>query len=437
PVLFSKSRGNTIDVNNLAKWFGIKYLFLEDKLDPIEKYKNDPENWKLVDKAGVWQFDKAPEMYSWTVRKPALLVIGSKVKRAFEPFFRVSVNGGFSYDDGWLVPGKENVDDYSLDELKKFDTLVLFGYSYKNRGNAFNMLSKYVKEGGNLFISSGWQYVDKDWKIKKAPEFFPVEDLEWSTKYDKNSHYLMEDKEIGGNIDLSKFSPLEWSNQAWGVSVPSTGKREWARTVLSVDGKPLVVVGKYGNGKVMWTGINWPGHISTYNFNKEEMKFFNNILRYLSETGVEDEKLQTQKMQAIRNYPDKVTFIFNDSTTNNSTLYWRESQFENWHAKLINAKGETKDIKIYKAGPGLMLMRLPPIDSKSKLLLEFSTGLRTLFGRVISVLTLLGLLLYVIFGEKLFKFLTSRISLKLKNRLPKTKISMLKWLNTSEEEEKY
>ena len=436
-ALFTENTGNTINVNNIVKWFGIKYLFFNNTVDKLDKYKEDQKNWKEIDKAGIWQFADPTEMYSWTVQKPASLVIGSLKKRAFEPLFRVAINGGIPYEDNWLVQGKENVDDYSLSELKKFDSLILYGYSYKDRNNAFKMLDQYVKEGGNLYISTGWQYTDRDWKSDKTPDFFPVEYLVWSSDYDQNLPLEIENKEIAGNIDIGEFSPLKWNNLPWGVSISTTNLRSWAKPVLSLNEKPLIAGGTYGKGRVVWSGLDLIGHVSTYEYNKEEMLFINNLFKWLNSSRIDDEKLQTQKLTIRRDNPDKVEFTFNDSTSNNSTLFWRETQFPNWKATLITPKGDSTDIKIYKGGPGFMLMRLPAVNNGSKLTLEFKTGFRTFAGRLISIITLFTLLAYLIMGSKftniIFRPFKSVIK-RAKNLLYRSKKELI---NRSDEEETY
>ena len=431
-VFFSENTGNTINVNNLAQWFGIKYLFLEDKLDFIEKYAEDSENWELVDEAGVWKFNDATALYSWTTDKPAILVIGSKEKAAFEPVFRTSINGAFDYEDGWLVQGKENIDDYTLQELKKFDTVFLYGYSYKNRRKAFKLLDEYVSGGGNLFINTGWQFVDADWELEDTPDFFPVDGLTWSTEYGSGSRYLLEDEGVGGKVDVSLFGPLEWNGLPWGLSLPITGKRDWTRTVLSVDGKPIVVAGAYGQGKVIWTGFNLLGHINTYDFNKEEVKFFGNLLRWFGAGDLDEELLQTAKMGVLRRHPDRVEFVFHEATQKVSTLYWREAEFPNWKAKLT-AGGKAQKVKIYRAGPGFMFMRLPPLGVGSSLVLEFKIGTETTLGRILTALTLLVLLLYVVSGERYLKLGRKPLS----KWSEKRKALVKSWWSKEDEEEEY
>jgi hypothetical protein len=386
----------------MAQYFGTKYVFLEELLNPLDKYKNDPQHWERIDEAGIWKFKPAPEMYSWTITKPAVLVIGSQKARAYEPFFRVSVNGGYNYDDGILVQGKENIDSYNLAELKKFNSVVLFGYSYNNRNAAYRMLDQYVKEGGNLYISTGWQFTDKDWQLKDSPEFFPVNGVTWSAEQKPDGTYTIDNAEIGARVNPSALPPLTWGNEAWGVSIPRGGIKEWAKPVLTYDGTPLIVAGTYGNGRVVWSGVNLPGHIHAFGYLNDEITLFNNILRWLGHGQPGEEETQTQKMTIARDYPDKVQFTFTEGATSESLLYWRETEYPSWNATLIQPNNQKQKVAIYRAGPGFMLMRLPALTSGSQLILEFHPGLRTFFGRILSCITLITLIAYVVFGTKIF-----------------------------------
>lgn len=399
-VFFSQNTGNTTNVNNMAKWFGINYLFLDNQLDSLEKYAADTAMWEKVDEAGIWKFNGATKLYSWTKNKPSFLVIGSKEKQAYEPIFRTGVNGGLDYDNAWLVQGKENIDDYSLEELQRFDGLILFGYSYKSQRQAFKLLDDFVSKGGNLVLNTGWQYVDKDWEITKAPDVFPVTDLTWSTAHGVNAVFEILDPELQ-TIDPSLFSPLKWGDEAWGVSTPKGGLKEWAQPVLKVGDTLVAAKGAYGNGKVVWFGWNIHGHLSTYKFNQYELDFYRGLMDYILPQEIEDENTLGQQVAITRKNPDMVTFALNQSVAQKSTLYWRESVYPNWQATLIS-KGKKHPIPIYKGGPGFMLMRLPPVGSGDRIELVFTSGWRTWGGYIISFVTLVGLVLYGIRGGKIF-----------------------------------
>lgn len=404
-VFFSENTGNTLNVNNLAQWFGIKYLFLEDKLDYLPKYEADSDHWQKVDEAGVWQFSEPTELYSWTVDKPTVLVIGSEEKVAFEPVFRTAVAGGYNYEEGWLVQGSGRVDDYSLEELEHFDTVVLYGYDYAQRRQAQALMDQYVRGGGNLLISTGWQYVDADWELAMTPDFFPVMDLTWSTEFEPTSRYELSGPEFARGVEIENFDPLSWQGQAWGVSVPTKGLRDWAKPVLSVAGVPVVAAGEYGEGKVVWMGFNVLGHINTYDDNVAETLFFGNLLRWFGTGNLAEETERSARVQMERPNPDLVTFTFTQAEPEPSTFYWREAVFANWRARVIRG-GQAEKVEVYSAGPRFMLLQLPPLAQGDRLELAFKPGGRTYLGRGLSLVAIMGLILYLVKGGNGVKRLT-------------------------------
>lgn len=434
---------NTIPVANMAKYFGTKYVLASEFHKQTEKYEKNPKDWEKVDEQGFYKLKDSPQLYSWSVKKPSILVIGNKKLQAYEPVFRTSVNGALGYDDGILVRGKDDIDDYSLSELKRFKGIILSGYSYKNKGSAYKLLDRYVKDGGSLFISTGWQYVDKDWESKNNPDPLPVKNLVWSSQFNKNSKFRLKDTEIGNSIDLGKFSPLAWEGQGWGVSVPKGEIKDWAHVVLQIDDAPLVVAGTYGKGKVVWSGLNWPGHVNAFNFNKEEIMFLHNVFKWLINSDPIEEREQSRKLTMIRDFPDRIGFNFLEKTDSSSILYWRESYFPDWKATLSIGEKKIRPT-IYRAGPGFMLMHLPPINSGDKLVLEFDPGIREILFRLITIITLLFVGIYVILGNKLFYVISQ--SKILSGALQKIKFSQTrkagidnvkKWWDKDNEEKDY
>lgn len=428
---YGLSKDSTI-VTNLAKYFGTKYVFASVEFKQTDKFKNNPVDWESVNKGAFYKLKNAPDLYTWLIKKPVVLVIGNHKQRAFEPLFRTAMAGVFGYDDGLLIQGKEAIDDYSLDELKRFQMVMLFGYSYRNRGKAFSRLEQYVKEGGNLFISTGWQYTDKDWELENTPEFFPVTSLTWSSDTPKESKLEIEKTNIISDINSDRLPPLIWAGQSWGVSIPSK-VRDWAEALVTVDGKPLIVGGTYGSGKVVWTGLNLPGHITTYEFNKEEINLFNKLLTWLASTEGNGKQTSSANIEMTRGYPDKITFAFEDTISEHSGFYWRESYFQDWHAKLISGKSTT-DIPIYKAGPGFMYLPLLKVNSGDLLILEFSPGIRSVFYKALSVIVFMFLCIYVILGNKIFSGMQKLTGFIInKKRIPAL-FKAGKWLEKDEEE---
>ncbi|MDO8657573.1 MAG: hypothetical protein Q7K55_02435 [Candidatus Levybacteria bacterium] len=417
---------------NVAKWFGTQYVLINSDADPVENFKQDTKNWEMVN-PGIFRFKQNIGLYSFSTSKPLALVIGSEKLTAYETFFKLANEGVLSYDDAFMIMGKNNIDDYSLKELKDFNILVLFGYSYKNQKKAFKLLDTYVKEGGKLYISTGWQYSDKDWKINKAPDFFPVNDLSWSINLSKDLEYELKDQSFL-DVNVSKFSPLAWGNQPWGVSIPSS-TRSWAKIILTVSGKPLVVAGEYGSGKVVWSGINWMGHISSYNNNAEEIKFLKTVFKYLLPGNIKDESKETDAVVIKRDFPDKIEFTFKKDFEHGN-FYLRESFHPDWKAHLKTQQGKT-ELQIYKSGPLYKLVKIPSVSSGDKLIFEYSNRIRGVIANIISFITLIFLLTYLFLGKKFLKIFIDpyfKFQGKMKKHIT---VKVSKLADKSKDEEEY
>lgn len=409
-------------VDELAKYFSLEYVILPEEFSPMERYRL--QTWEKVagepeeEKASLWQFKQPVKLLTVTTR-PLVLVVGQNKVDAYFRIFHLANLGTIPFDEAILVKGKENIDEYTAEELKKFELVILEGYQYKkliNRDKAFKEMEKYVRSGGSLFISTGWQYTSADWQLNKTPEFFPTTELKW-TDAGQTSNYLLESSEIGAGVDAGLFGPLDYHGNAWGIS--STEKenlREWAKVILSAKGKVLAAGGELGQGRVIWTGLDFPGHISTYKDNPQEVKFYGNLIKYLL-------KGKTKKDVAaewMREYPDRVEITINEIVDKKVGVYWSEANQPDFKARLIEPGiGKAKRLAVYKAGPGMSLFILPKVEAGTKIVFEYQAPLIVLLARLVSMTTFILLIISI------FK----PIRFKVKIKWPKM------WLKQGREEE--
>jgi len=127
---------------------------------------------------------------------------------------------------------------------------------------------------------------------------------------------------------------------------------------LSVAGKPLIVIGEYGEGRVVWSGMNLITHALYLGESEAELHLLHNIINWLLK-GKEGESLQRPVVE--RDTPDHIIFSLEAAPSDDTWLYWREAYYPNWHAYLYDEAGE-REIPIYRGGPGFMLM---PIETSS------------------------------------------------------------------------
>jgi hypothetical protein len=198
-------------------------------------------------------------------------------------------------------------------------------------------------------------------------------------------------KLIGFTNDSSDLGLLSPPGNTWKVS-SSDQIRKDSFVLLQSKGIPLVTARRYGKGRVIHSGFNMLAHIEgTQVENPKEVAFLGNALNWLLEGKKAEENLDTSIMRAN---PDKIVFKLNNKTDGYTTLYWRESYYPTWKAKLVQ-RNKTNDIPVYRAGPRLMAMRLPPVNENDKVILAIVPEIKDILLQLLALLTLVYLLFYV------------------------------------------
>lgn len=377
-ALFHEGEETAEEVAEIAKWFGIRYVFLQGGDDRAVFYRYPEETWPLAPPLNgviIREFKDSPGLVTLST-KPAVLVIGSEEKEAYILAFRVAVKGGTSFDQTVLVQGTPNIDGYSLEELKKFSTLVLHGYSYRNSQKAWGLLKEFVEEGGTLFIDTGWQFVAKDWgkgpdsagdflKIS-LPEPSPVKETRWEGAGVSWDRAVLE-TEMGEGLDLGKFGSLEWRGLPWGMALAEKEELQpWAEPILTSEDKVIIAKGNFGKGKVVWSGMNLFAHAYDQE-SAEEYRLIGNIFRFLlPQKGIEEGEVLVNW-----EYPDRVEISFSKVPKGPSFLYFAQSYTPDWRAYLLK-DGKKNPLKIYRAGPGFKAVRLENLTGEEKLVFEYS-----------------------------------------------------------------
>lgn len=404
---------------DLTDWFGIKYAVVVPGFDPFEKYekagwkpKKEFNEYSLSEKEDiqqgswgieVWENPRAQGLYS-VRRRPVILVITDFKRGGYDHVFRTGNLGSLTYADAWVIEGGNNISDYTLDELFVFDGIILHGYSYRGKSQAWSKLARYVEQGGKLFVDTGWQFVAEDWGNSGSPESdyslpepFPVRKTRWSnigTSWDGAEV----ESAVSDKVDFSSFDPPLWNGNPWGMSLASmTDLREGSMPILWKGDRLMMAKRTFGQGEIVWSGINIFSHI-TQNFNEAEADFLREVLEPLfSQTEVED----IQGVGIKREGPDEVVFAFAKEINEPFWLLFRESNSPYWRATKHSA-GKITRIPIYSAGPGFVLMRLDSATPQDTLYLNARLSFKDgILAKSISASTLLFLIVYLAFGQKI------------------------------------
>jgi len=401
-------------LTELGKWFGLEYVFLAGTpLEPLdywaqdtnwEKLPNIPRNNLLKEKAlenlneGWRKFNQPTGDITWDNR-PKMLVVTDNSKPFYDETFKFMTRGGLPYEQAVPVMGKKNVDEYSLSELKQYESILMRSYGYKSRSKAYRLLDSYIKSGGNLIFDTGWQYNIPDYQLDRAPSFMPFDSLSWQN-LNSSARLTIADKSFLKDIDEAKLGDMRYGdNASWGVSTPGSLK-DWAIPIVTLEGKPLIVAGKYGEGKVVWIGFNIIAHAEDKDA-PEEAKLFSQLVSYIFEGG---QKVTTYTTRENRISPDEVEFTLNQKVVNTSNLFFREAYYPDWKATLISGNKSTV-IPVRRAGPGFMVLLIPPVQVGDRVALKLESPLGQHIANAVSIATFVGLLFYLVIPQ-LFNFIS-------------------------------
>lgn len=391
--------GNSTEmIDNFTHWYGLNYLFINDKADMKLLKDSGWEDWNnFYDEVGtVLKYSQQNTLVEFT-NKPAVLVVGQNKYYAYDTVFLSSAYGILPYKNAYLVWGKNSIDEYSLDEISKFKTIILYSYSYKNKSKTDRLLESYVKAGGNLFIDTGIQYKTPDWQTKPNEgtlKILPAKTMTW-TSVKKTDTYSVNQDTFTSGVDISKLNPMVYGNTIWGISsFDSKDMRSWTKPILSIGKSPILTYGELGKGKVVWAGFNPFGHMKQTNgINGDEMKLLSNVFSWLMSNN---QPSQTVPVSYHRDNPDKVVFDIQDNMADGGYLLWKEAYYSGFTASLLSGGKLTPIKEIYRSGPGWVLIRIPRLSKGDQIVYEYRKPIIESVWLTVSYLTLLVILLVVL-----------------------------------------
>jgi len=381
------------ETNFFLDWFAVRWCLIYPPYN-ASKYLRSPNLYEVLvngterDMIG-FRYKEATFIASAT-NSPSILLVGGTVAGHNEYLHLIEVLTLGGWDSRFFVPvrGKPNLDDYSVQDLRRFDAVVLYGFGFQNHARAWQTLEEYVRQGGSLFIDTGLQYSSAGyWNSSSIPSPSPVKSTIWDP-YGTEWKFSVAPYAINAGIDFARFSPSELEGQPWGISISTNESlQRWAQTVVWVRGSPALVVGELGSGRVVWSGINLPFHASFYK-NSEEAKLIKNILDWT--LGQTTTARHPVAFSVNRRSPEKVIVKVDNSSRG---VLLKEFYFEDWKARVISSNGESTSISIQRAGTDVMFVPIPtgaiyPIE----VAFEYSASSIELAGSILSICTFIVLL---------------------------------------------
>ena len=328
----------------LLDWYAVKWIYVPAPYMPsttgvLPKLQQHPELYQRLASTNSGEsltFSyMRPTPVALATNAPNVLVVGAPEN--YEVVFRDLSYSGF--DSAHVIPvqGGAYVDDYSVEDLNRFDEVLIYGGRAHDTARAFDLLNRYVRTGGGLVVEASGSPLG-------ASEPFPITGATRQAK-DGQWSFRAASSQVTDGIDFAGFSPARFGDGPWGVSAAG-GVRSWAQAVLWSGPDAVVVAGRLGQGRVVWSGLNLPFHIDSYR-NAEESRFLTTAMSWASRGGASASVVSS----ARRDGPEQMTVSVESAARG---VIFKESWFDRWHA-YVNGR----EVNIARVGPGFMYVMLP------------------------------------------------------------------------------
>ena len=313
-----------------------------------------------------------------------VLVVGRLSSDASNPYnqvFKQAAQGLIPFTSGWLVRSRSAyIDDYSDSELAGYSSLLLLGYQYRDASTAWKRLDKYVRNGGHLFVETGWQYSDPDWNLTSAYSLLPVDGLGWGALDPKA------DVSVEG-VSHPAFGAFTYQGGGWGASSASHA-RTGAAALVSVGGKVVVARWSVGRGQVLWSGMNLLAHANVSQ-SSDENAFVARQFGWLLGTPVPAAPIDPVW---VGNDQAQLALAYTPGST---AVLFKESIDPGWSAEL-RWPGGSRSVDIQPAEMDFMLVRLDSVPAGSTLIFHYGPTWRVYLSWAVSSLALLLLVVWVV-----------------------------------------
>ena len=366
----------------LFDWYAVKWVYvpapyMPDTAGVVSKLAGHPELYAAIPSTSggtslTFSYLRATPI-ALATNAPIILVIGEPEN--YQLVFRDLSYSDFDTAHAIPVQGGPYVDDYSAQDLARFDEVLIYGGRAHDSARAYDLLNGYVRAGGGLIIESSGSPLASG---ADAKEPVPITGV---TRHDVKSDWRFKTagSPITEGIDFSAFGPPAYSGGPWTVSA-AIGVRGWGHAVVWSGADAVVVAGDLGQGRVVWSGLNLPFHIDSYR-NAEESRFLTTAMAWVSRSHNDVAAISS----AHRDGPQQ-TSVSVDSKARG--ILFKETWFDRWHA-YVNGR----QMDVLRAGPGLMYIPLPN-DTRfpATIVWRYEKSVVDWAGIVVSAATLIALI---------------------------------------------
>lgn len=246
----------------------------------------------------------------------------------------------YAKSDCVLVRGRTaSITEYSLEDMLKYDAVLLHGWEAEEEQALEKLLENYVRRGGILFVAPTHTEPFLGMTLYRA-ESLGVTGKGYSVR--TNTAYS---KSVFNGVDPTMFAPALYGELPWGY----VALKNPTETLMWIDDNPVLAIESIGSGKIVWIGFGLLKHIYWY-LNRDEGLLLKNLVEHvLPGSGAR----KVEKLEIDKRPYGFVDMTLEASDTDSFWILVRECHFPGWTATINGGNAQ-----IHVAEPGLILIKI-------------------------------------------------------------------------------
>ena len=276
-----------------------------------------------------------------------------------------------------LVEGGENIEDFSIDDLRHFDLLYISDTNIRDENAYVSLIDAYLREGGVVLFDTG--QIPSMFQTKLL-DLLPIKEIRIGT-----SNLQLKFSPILGNMSFSPFNSIQNTQILYADGIKKGAE------VLAWDenGNPVLVRIKRYGGWIVWSGISVTYQIIRVE-DYEGACLLIYLIRFLtSYTPSRSGKIRCVVLKVISTDEYEVNL---PRLSTNDAVWFKMTYYPGWEAII---KDTNEKLKIFLAGPHTMLV-FPGKSSSLKIIFRFGKTLSDIIGECVSIIFYIILFIYFI-----------------------------------------
>jgi hypothetical protein len=376
----------------MMDWYGVGWVFADEGSGPLSLYREDPATFAPVEVKHSYSTlatfrnrDPAPILTARTT--PTALVLGDQAH--YDLVLRALAAGGVASRELVAVHGPVTVDDVALADMRRFDTVLLYGAQLRSPDAVADTLRAYARGGGRLVVDDSELDGVAHQLMNTRQNPLPIKAIN-RVGVQRHWDWTVADDPVLQGIDTAAFGPPSYAGS--GVWEVEAGTPVRGASALLTSGTHVVTAtNTLGAGRVTWSGMGLPYHASVFQ-SVDEGTFLGHLLSADSEPATNPEQTAT----FVNSERREIT-----AGSDARGVLLKEHLAPDWHAS-VNGH----EVPLWSAGPGLMWVFLPAHQGAVHVVFEYRLGLVEKVGYGLSGLALLVTLALALSG-RLWRRLTA------------------------------